>query len=191
MATSDVALVNLALQKLGSARIVSLTEDSRNARSMNACYEHIRNTEMRRHKWNFARRRTTLAASAVAPDHFFNYAYPLPSDSLRLLRPMRRNVDWQIESHEGANCILTNEGTSLEIEYIAKITDPTRFDTCFDEMVACRLADHCCEEITQSNTKQASLREQYKDARAEARRMNAFESDSEDGPEDAWLAARR
>jgi hypothetical protein len=191
MAASDVAIVNLALQKLGAARIVSLTEDSRNARSMNACYEHIRDTELRRHNWNFARKRTTLAPSSTDPDFDYDYAFPVPTDFLRLLPPATHNLDWRLESHGSETAILTNDGDTLEINYIAKITDPTRFDSSFTEMLACRLADHCCEEITQSNTKKADLRDDYRAARADAKRNNAFENISEEPPEAPWLAARR
>lgn len=191
MAASDVAVCNLALQKLGADRIVSLTEDSRNARSMNACYEHIRDTEIRRHNWNFSRKRTTLAPSATEPDHDYLYAFSVPTDYLRLLPPSYNGLDWRLESHEGQTSILTNDGDTLEINYIAKITDPTRFDPSFTEMLACRLADHCCEEITQSNQKKKDIRDDYKAARADAKRNNAFENISEEPPEDPWLAARR
>jgi hypothetical protein len=191
MAVSEVSICNLALQKLGAARIVSLTEDSRNARSCNTCYEHLRDTEIRRYKWNFAKRRATLAPSAVEPDHDFDLAFPLPIDCLRLLPPAVNGLDWRIESHEGQSCILTNDGNTLEVEYVARITDPTRFDSSFVEMLACRMAEHMCEEITQSNTKKADARTDYKIARAEARQNNAFENISEEPPEDPWLAARR
>lgn len=191
MAASDVAIANLALQKLGASRIVSLTEDTREARSMNSCYEHIRDTELRRHNWNFARQRSTLAASATDPDFDYDYAFPLPTNCLRLLPPNVHGLDWRIESHEGQSSILTNDGDALEINFIARITDPTRFDSCFAEMLACRLADHCCEELTQSNAKKQAINRDYRDARAEARRTNAFENISEETPEDPWLAARR
>lgn len=191
MAVSDVSIANLALQKLGATRITSLTEDSRNARSVNACYEHLRDKELRAHKWNFAIKRTTLAPSATDPDFDYDYAFPLPSDCLRLLPPSRHALDWKIESHDGSPAILTNDGDTLEILYVARITDPTQFDECFIEMLACKIADHCCEEITQSNAKQANIREQYRDARREARQMNAFENISDEPPEDPWLAARR
>ncbi len=191
MAVSDVAVCNLGLQKLGAARISALEDDSRNARACNACYEHIRDTELRRHNWNFARRRATLAASSVAPEFDFDYAFPVPSDFLSLRPPAVNELDWRIESHEDQTSILTNEGDSLEISYTAKITDPTKFDDCFTEMVACRMADHMCEELTQSNTKADKAKKDYLDARKEARRTNAFENVSAEPPEDPWVAARR
>lgn len=191
MATSDVEVCNLAMQKLGAARIASLTEESTNAEECNACYDQLRKTEIRRHRWNFARKRATLAASAVAPDHEYDYAYPLPSGCLRVLPPNDAEVDWQIESHEGQNAILSNWTAPLEIIYLADITDPTLFDDCFTEMLACRIAMQTCKKITGSETAKSTALAEYKDARADAKRLNAFENVSDDPPEDPWLAARR
>ena len=191
MATSDVEVINLGLQKLGAARITALSDDSTNAREAGACYVRLRDAELRRHNWNFARKRVTLAPSAVDPDFDYDYAFPLPSDCLRLLPPAVNGFDWRIESHEGQSSILTNDGDSLEINYIFRVTDPTKFDALFDEMLACRIADHLCEKLTQSNTKADKAMKDYKTARAEARRINAFENISEEAPEDPWLAARR
>jgi hypothetical protein len=191
MATSDVEVCNLALAKLGSGRIASLTEDSTNANAVNDCYDHLRKTELRRNKWNFARRRASLAASAVEPDFDYDAAYPLPTECLRLLPPAVNGLDWQIESHEGQNAILSNDSAPLEIVYIADITDPTKFDMSFSEMLACRIADHICIKVMGNASLKQIVMQEYKDARAEAKRNNAFENVSEEPPEDQWLAARR
>jgi hypothetical protein len=191
MAASEVAICNLALQKLGAGSIAALADDSTNALACNACYAHIRDSELRRHDWNFARKRTTLAPSTVEPDHEFDYAFPVPSDFLALRPPAVNGLDWRLESHDGATAILTNDGDTLEIVYTARITDTARFDDSFTEMVAARMADHMCEKITGSNAKRAQAKQDYKDARAEARRNNAFENVSQEPPEDPWVAARR
>lgn len=191
MAVSEVSICNLGLQKLGQARIVSLTEDSTAARECNACYETLRDKELRAYKWNFAKKRATLAASSVTPDHDYDYAFPLPTDCLRLLPPSRNGLDWSIESHENQTCILTNDGDSLEIEYVARITDPTRFDFLFTEMLACKIGWQLCEKLTQSNSKKAEISNEYTALKREAKQVNAFENVSEEAPEDPWLAARR
>ncbi|SOD41316.1 hypothetical protein [Nitrosovibrio sp. Nv4] len=191
MAVSDVSIANLALQKLGAARITSLTEDSRNARSINNCYELVRDRELRAHKWNFAVKRTTLAPDATAPDFDFGYAFTLPSDCLRILPPSRHGLDWKIENHGGSAAILTNDGDTLEILYISSVEDPTVFDPLFVDAFAAKLAWHICEELTQSNQKKADAFNEYKMAIREARQANAFENISEDAPEDPWLAVRR
>ena len=186
MAVSDVSICNLALQKLGAGRITSLTEDSRNARSCNACYTLIRDKELRAHPWTFAVKRVVLAPDATAPAFDFDYAFAIPQDCLRILPPNTPLIDWKLEN----NKILTNAGNSLNLIYIARIEDPTVYDACFDEALAAKLAWHLCEEITQSNQKKADAMNEYKDAIRTARRTNAFEKLADAPPEDSWNLAR-
>ena len=49
---SKVEIANRALQKLGAKRIASLSEDSRNARAINAAYDTLREAELRAHTWS-------------------------------------------------------------------------------------------------------------------------------------------
>jgi hypothetical protein len=191
MAVSNVSIANLALQLLGAGRITSLTEDHKNARAVNSCFEFLRDRELRAHAWNFAIKRATLAPSSVEPEFDYDYAFPLPTDSLRLLPKAEHNLDWIIENVDDKSCIVTNDGDTLEIRYIAKITDPTKFDMLFVYALAAKIAEHCCEELTQSNTKQQKATQFYKDTIAEARKINAFEQTVPEEPEDPWLAARR
>lgn len=191
MAVSDVAICNLALQKLGAARISSLSDASKNARECNAAYEFLRDKELRANRWKFAIKRVTLAPHATTPDFTYTYAFILPSDCLRVLFPARLGLDWKIENHQGSPAILTNDGDTLEVRYLARITDPTKFDACFVEALACKLAWHLAEALTQSNTKKEASALEYKMTMAEARRMNAVELGVLKQPVDEWLAARR
>lgn len=199
MAASDVSISNLALQMLGASRIASLTEDSPAARSCNACYEAIRDAEIRKNRWNFAKTRTTLAPHATAPAFTFNYAFPLPSDYLRLLSPNednniadggRNDTDWKIERHQGTLAVLTNDGTSLDIVYLARVTDPAQFDALFVIALAAAMAEHMCEEITQSSAKKEYAASKYKAAIADAKKVNAIENQPTIPPEDTWSTAR-
>lgn len=191
MATSEVSICNLGLQKLGAARIASLTEASKNARECNACYEHLRDTELRSNKWKFALSRSILAPSSTAPTFVYNKAFPLPADCLRPIFPVRLGIDWKVENHEGVPSILTNDGTSINLRYIKKITDPTLFDPLFVEALACKIAFHLCEAITQSNSKKDAAERAYIYAIREARRLNAIEIGTFKQPVDEWVAARR
>ena len=84
---SNVEIANRALQMLGAERITSLTEDSVNARAVNAAFEPVKLAELRKHTWSFAVTRAQLAASATAPLFTKTTSYPLPSDFIRLLAP--------------------------------------------------------------------------------------------------------
>lgn len=192
---SDVGICNAALQKLGADRIASLAENSRNARSCAAAYERLRQAELRAHPWSFAISREQLAADATAPAFGRARAFPLPSDFLRLLAPYPEqnlnSLDWVIESHAGAKCVMTNDSAPLNVRYIQDVTDANRMDPLFREVLATAMALDMCEEITQSNTKKAGLKADYKDLIREARRVNAIEKTSEQPPDDEWLTVRQ
>jgi hypothetical protein len=192
MAASETTIANLALQILGATRVTSIDDsESKSAREIKACYVSLRDSEMQKHPWNFAIKRTTLAPSAVEPDFEFANAFPLPADCLRVLPPNRNDLDWRFESHEGAPSILTNEGDTLEVVYISRITNTAVFHDCFDMMLAARIADHICEAITQSNQKKVDARDNYKQARSDAKKQNAFAKISGETPEDTWISVRR
>ena len=187
---AQTRVANHALQKLGANLITSMDEDTREARTVKACYSILRDRELRAHSWNFSVKRAVLAPSATVPVFGFAKAFPLPADCLRVLPPAR-DVDWSVENIDGVSHILTNEGTVLNLRYVARITDEAAFDELFVDMLACKIAWHCCETITQSNQKKADVMNEYQDARAEARRINAFEQASPQEPEPPWLTARR
>lgn len=190
---SEVQIANLALQKLGAARIVSLTDDNRNARSCNACYQPMRDAELRAHPWSFAVKRAQLSPDATPPPFDFTYQFSLPSDCLRVLLPDDVDLDWKIEGRKilsGNPLNTVNGGAVLNLVYIWQITDANQFDTTFIDMVACRMAVQMCEEITQSTGKINTINEMYKVSMREARRMNAFEKLSEDGPDGSWITVR-
>lgn len=190
MATSDVGVCNLAMQILGAERITSLTQNTKEARECNACYEALRDAEIRAHPWNFAKKRTTLAPHGTEPDHDYLYAFRLPTDCIRVLPPSRDGLDWVMEDHEGLPAILTNDGDTLEVSYLERVTDPNRYDQCFVMALAARIAEHLCEAITSSNEKEAKAQRKYKEAIALAKRTNAFEQVSAEPPQDPWITAR-
>jgi hypothetical protein len=187
---SDVDIANRALQKLGAARITSLTEDSVQARACNLCYEPLRDAELRAHPWNFSIKRAQLAADATAPLFGPATAYTLPVDFLRLLPPdpvtNYNTLDWKIEGKK----ILTDETGALDVRYIYRVTDAGEFDALFIEALSARMAVEMCEELTQSNTKAQLMREDYKSALREARKLNAFENIPAEQQDDTWITAR-
>ena len=190
MPTSETSICNLALQKLGEARIVSLSEDSNTARECEAAYEPMRDKELRANRWKFAIKRTTLAPSATAPDFYYENAFVLPADCLRPIFPPLLDIDWKVENHLGEPAILTNDGDTLQLRYVAKITDPTIFDALFVDSLACRIAWQLCERITQSNSKKQLIYEEYRISIQEAKKMNAIEIGHLIAPQDEWISGR-
>lgn len=190
MSTSLVGLYNHALQILGATRVVAPDQDTKNARECNACYEILRDRELRNHNWNFAIKRVVLAPLAAAPAFDFSYAFVLPSDFLRALPPNDADLDWAFEIQDGARVLLTNRGSVLNLRYVFAQTDTARFDPLFVDALAAKMAEHMCEAITQSNTKIQNAIERYEKAIAEAKRVNSIENISSEPPEDTWVTCR-
>ena len=151
MAISNVAIANRALQKLGAKRIESLTENSPNARSMNAAFAIVRDAELRRYTWSFAIKRASIAADGAGPEWNDWNRYGLPNDFIALIRDDETDtfMDWKIEGLY----ILSADASPLKIRYLAQIDDPTFYDPVFVGAFSMKLASETCEEITQSTSK--------------------------------------
>lgn len=186
---SITGICNRGLQLLGAARILDISDNTRNGRACKACYDALRQAELRKHRWRFAIKRITLAPlNEVDPHEEFGFVYQLPADCLKILKPEKDPFcDWQVEGRK----LYTNDGNVLKLRYISDIEDPNLMDATFREMLSAKMAEGMCEEITQSNSKKAEAKDAYKEARTEAKRSNAFETIPAEPSEDGWVSARR
>ena len=82
---SVVDICNGALNQLGASTILTLTEDSKNARLLNARYTQVRDS-LFRNILGIVYKRVELAADTATPAWGFSSQYTLPTDCLRLLR---------------------------------------------------------------------------------------------------------
>lgn len=202
MSQSQTDLCNSALQRVGAATIMDITDNSREARACAVAYDSNRKAELRKRKWRFALRRATLAPDVTAPNFEYRYAFTLPSECLRVvLPPGDPELDWSLEGRK----ILTNTmqspylghgtqpaatGAALFLRYIADIEDATQWDAAFYEMLSIALAIDICEPLTQSNTKKQGLQGEYQVALLAAAKAQAFETLPADPPADSWWIAR-
>lgn len=187
---ADVDVCNRALQKLGAKRISSIDEDSTNARACKAALPVLLAAELQSHRWCFSIRRFALAADAVAPEFGRRNSFTLPAEHLALLPPYPEMNspyrDWVVEG----NKIVTSEGSPLYVRCIILVTDYNLMHPLFREALASKMAVELCEELTQSNTKKADAKDDYKEAIAKAKRANAIESVPAKSPEDSWVTGR-
>ena len=186
MSQSVVDICNSALQRVGATSILSILDNSPEARACNIAYDSNRRDELRKFKWNFAITRVVLAPDSTKPVFDYTYAFSLPSDCVRVLRPNTAELDWLIEGRK----ILTNASNVLNLRYIRDVTDVNYFDPSFYNVVCAALAVDLVERLTQSNTKKQLLTKDYADAIKDAKLANAFEAGPEEAPEDDWLIAR-
>ena len=183
---SVVDLCNSALDKAGHGAITSLEDNTKAARLCLRNWPLVRDRVLRMHPWNFAVRRTNLAAHETAPDWGFTAKFPLPPDFLRLLEVRDLSTgEFQLE-----NGFIHANATVLYIRYIASITDPNVYDALFIDTVATRLAADLAEPLTQSTTKKKALLEDYDAFIDDAKRADAQENPPVAYEEDEWIKVR-
>ena len=177
--TSQTDICNLALDLL-SAGTVNDTETPTTATEslLNRWYDQSRRKVLREHPWNFAIKRQELAASATAPAFGYSAAFPVPADFVRLLR--LDSSDGQSLGHteyevENGSILINTDATSLRLIYIYDITDVTKFDPMFVDLLAYEVALSVAFKVTESNTAIQRVAELQKSRGAMARAIDGQE----------------
>ena len=179
---STVDICNGALNQLGATTILSLTEDSKNARLCNSRYTQVRDAVFRSHPWNCLQERLELAQTTTTPAWGYSFKYDLPGDCLRLLRILDYDSDHKVEGRS----ILSNN-SSMKILYISRVTDPNQYDENLRETLSAALAADIAYAITSNNTTQQNMLALYQEKLRDARFVDSTEgynTTQEDGMAD-------
>lgn len=202
---SKIDIANRALSMLGEARIISLTDNNKPARAMNARFDLLRDAELAAYPWRFAIKRVQLPALTSAPDWGYSTIYERPVDDLRAIRVGGIAIndgaigvmytasgysqeEAPYEIIEGK--IHTNLSAPLDYEYISRVTDTGQFDPLFVEALAARLAADASEELTSSNSKKETALFIYRQALSTARRNNSLMRPPRQREAGRWMASR-
>ena len=172
---STVDICNGALNQLGATTILSLTEDSKNARLCNSRYTQVRDAVFRSHPWNCLQKRVELAADTDAPAWGFTSAYTLPADCLRLLKILDYDSNYKVEGRK----ILSNAST-MKILYIGRITDPNEYDELLRETLSASLAADIAFAVTSNNTTATNMYNLFQDKLKDARFVDSTEGQNVD-----------
>ena len=167
---STVDICNGALNQLGATTILSLTEDSKNARLCNSRYTQVRDSVFRSHPWNCLQKRVELAQDTTAPAWGFKYAYTLPADCLRLLRILDYDSNYKVEGRK----ILSNTET-MKILYISRVTDPNEYDESLREILSSALGSDIAFAVTSNNTTATNMYNLFQDKLKDARFVDSTE----------------
>ncbi len=151
MPVSETDIANMALAAAGAKPpIVTLTEDSDNARVCNRFFAAVRDAVLRAHPWNCAIHRKAITALATAPISDYDNQFQLPANPwcLRILQVGEiadQPVKWRVEGRR----LLTND-SSVKIVYIKRITDTNEFDALLLDAFVLKLARKIVMPLTQS-----------------------------------------
>ncbi len=141
------SIINGALDLIASNGIASLSDSSSHVgNAIKRNFDVERDSLLREYPWNFAMRRTKLAASSKAPAFRFAHAYELPAgpDPEFCLRvwavgdeESRQDSDvWEISGRR----LLTDLEAPLPVRYIGRIVNPALWDPLTVKALEARLA---------------------------------------------------
>jgi len=202
--SSQTEICNSALTLLGADTINAITDQTTNARALNAVWNLERDSELRKNIWKFSITRANLPALADAPVNGpYTAQFELPSGCLRVLQVGNSNFDWPgvdlSDFRSGptnddyvieGGMVLTNLAPPISIRYIRQVTDTTLWDPCFCTAFASRIARRACFRITQSSAKEKDCIAEYLTAIKDGIRANAFETPPTIQADDTWVATR-
>ncbi|QIU92148.1 hypothetical protein [Yokenella regensburgei] len=196
-----IEIINRALTKLGSDRLMSEADDNAASRAVAAIYDGTLDNLLRTYRWSFAIKRMQLSQLTEEPVFGYQFAYQLPSDCIRIdLITDYEHQDWwsygwecyhlpipryQVEGRK----ILTDMDT-VYIRYGARMPDPTTYDEAFTESMACKLAAELCETITQSSTKKQAALQDFDLSIKAARSASAIERPPIKQQDTSWFTSR-
>jgi hypothetical protein len=195
MATTDVDICNRALSRLGTrATISALDENSTEARTASIWYAATRDTLLRAHDWNFARRRVVLAEQGAAPTGWA-FRYALPTDCIRLLRivsasPEAGAIRFEVAGDATGRFVFCDQ-PAAEAVYVARVDDPNLYDAGFASALVDQLAAHIAYPITQKTETAVRLAQVARAALVDAMAadVNEAAAAASDRVPD-WIAAR-
>jgi len=181
-AYSETLLANMSLARLGSKQLTNLaTDTSVEAIHCRTHYEQTRDSLLRSHWWRFAQARATLTEDTDTPAFGWDYQYVLPDDFFRLMWVFQDNVppenvttySYDIEGQR----ILSNQDT-IQILYIKKVTDPTKFDPLFVEVLTLSLAIKLVMPLSQDKVLARELRDELEGLMSRVRTIDRQETNT-------------
>jgi len=167
---SVVQICNLALSKIGSPPISSLTEDSREAAACSMIYEPLRDEVLQIRPWASCTKRVALAMLDEAPAFEFTAAWQLPSDYLDLVRlgdTDGADINYRIEGR----VLLTNTETA-NIIYIFRQEDSGTYEPVLVDLIASRMAVDLSMTVAGSGTMGQALYQAYEQKRTRAKSVD-------------------
>ena len=167
---STVDICNGALNQLGATTILSLTEDSKNARLCNSRFTQVRDGVFRSHPWNCLQKRIELAQDTTTPAWGFKYAYTLPADCLRLLRILDYDSNYKVEGRK-----ILSDTETMKILYVSRVTDPNEYDESLRETLSSALSADIAFAVTSNNTTATNMYNLFQDKLKDARFIDSTE----------------
>ncbi len=177
MASSPVAVCNLALSELADKPITALTDTTERARLCNQFYADAVRHVLRQHHWRCATKRASLSRLATLPAFEFAYAYELPPD---WIRTVKTSLDaGQLRWTQEGGTILTDE-PSVFLKYVYFNENVASWDAMLTTTVAAYLAHLIAGGLTEGVLRKKLMHDLYLLRLKEAKATDSQEGTADD-----------
>lgn len=195
MATSDIQICSNALIQLNDAPINSFDDGSgvngsNRGRACQSLWPTVRDSVLRSHPWNCAKRQVQLAKLASAPAFDFKNEFALPSDWLRTVSINKRDA-WDNKSFFKIleRKILTDQ-SSVYLTYIFRNTDVSSYDSILIEALELKMAAKLALTVTGRIDTKNLFEQAYRDKLRDARNIDGQEESADYFDDNLVLEAR-
>ena len=159
---TDVQICNLALARLGDARISSLSEQTAQAQYCTLFYAQTVEELQTDLDWQFCRKLASVSADGTPPAFGYANRFALPADFLRILRVNGIDEDENFSKWEIVGGFLHTSLTGpVQLDYVANVTTTTEFPSIFVELLTAKLAAHLALPLTGSKELFGQMMEIY------------------------------
>lgn len=203
MAQEKIPIVNRAITLLGNARIMSLADQQKAAKTMDAVYDGVRDSSLAVANWNFAIQLFNPAKSTEVPLFEYSTIYVVPEPCLRLIQIQDIYVGspalgprYDAESpkppyRKYGKKIHTDETGTLNCRGVFRVTNEAEFDPLFiDYFITC-LALAGVKDLTRWGPADIQILEGWQTkAMNIAVSRDAIEQPPEDLPDTSWIMSR-
>lgn len=202
MAQDQTYIINRALTELVTSRVMSIGDQAKGARTMNAIYAGVRDGAQASQNWLFAKQQFQPAKDATAPLHTYAFSYTIPEACLRLIEIKdifvgspslgARYIGESDKLFERfADKIYTNFDAPLNCSGVFRNEVEATWDPLFINYFVQCLAEAGFNELTRKGVSNAQWQNaKKKEALQIARRCNAIQEPPEEIPDDSWIMSR-
>lgn len=189
MALSKTDIVNKALTLVGASPVISIDDDSNNARTLSRVYETALRSVLSECKWNFATKRANLSVITNTLD--FNdvgeaTVYQKPTDMIRIYSSNPVNARWREEGD-----YIISDSSGLGVRYVYFLDTPSKYPMYFVDA----LVDKLCADIAYAIVNSATLSQKFIEKYESVSLSKAMSANSQTGiqqgmQDDAWELAK-
>ncbi len=185
MATDKLEVLVNALIHLGEPRVTTVTE-TKSVRDLDYAWDIVRKRVLRKFPFPFARSRAKLTSAATIEPYSleFDYSHSKPSDWLRTI-DLSFSGDFdnnRIKDYLDENGLIYTDHEEVWIWQVYDHQDVTAWDAIFDDLMALELAEHCCQQITDSKTLNEMKQDELKRLRASAAAISSRDLEPQERP---------